>query len=77
MEEEMSDKQQKVDNKGDPKVNPEHSNSIKRAEKTSQENREKWAPRDPSGGLLKQPGEMNTNYKSSEIKRILKTRPLP
>ena len=41
MEEETSDKQQEVENRGDPKVKPEHSKSIKRAEKTSQENREK------------------------------------
>ena len=66
MEEDLSDKQQEV-YRGGPKVNPEHSSSLKRAKKTSQENPGKQAPSDPSGSLLNQPGEINKNYKTSEV----------
>ena len=70
IEEEMPNKQQKV-SRGNPDVNVEHNNSCKRAKKTtttaSQSNLGKQASLDPSGGLLKQVEEMNTNYKSSEV----------
>ena len=76
IEEEMPNKQQKV-SRGNPDVNVEHNNSCKRAKKktkkkkttttASQSNLGKQASLDPSGGLLKQVEEMNTNYKSSEV----------
>ena len=61
-----SNRQQEVD-RGNSEINPEHSNSSKRAKKISQENPGKQDPRDPFGGLLKQPWQMNTNYKFSEV----------
>ena len=75
IEEEMPNKQQKV-SRGNPDVNVEHNNSCKRAKKktkkknnnnSKQSNLGKQASLDPSGGLLKQVEEMNTNYKSSEV----------
>ena len=75
IEEEMPNKQQKV-SRGNPDVNVEHNNSCKRAKQktkrqktttASQSNLGKQASLDPSGGLLKQVEEMNTNYKSSEV----------
>ena len=49
------------------KKNKTKQNKTKKTTTASQSNQGKQASLDPSGDLLKQVEEMNTNYKSSEV----------